>query len=693
MESFTGREKLFIFRRNMKISQVIKRDGKLQSFGRERIENAVFAAAKAVDSNLGRSWAEMISFSVVGLLAQRCEEQNVDTPSVEQIQDVVEEVLTKSGQFKIAKAYILYRQQRQETRVTKRILLDGEKLIEDYLQETDWRVSENSNLNYSLQGLNFYLASSIASQYWLNKIYPPEVCDSHTNGALHLHDLGALSVYCCGWDLLDLLVQGFCGVSAKVESSPPKHLRTALGQLVNFFYTLQGESAGAVAVSNFDTLLAPFVRHDGLDYAQVKQTVQEFVFNMNVPTRVGFQTPFSNITFDLVVPEIFRNQPIVIGGEYQDTTYGEYQPEMDLINRAFAEVMLAGDAKGRVFTFPIPTYNLNQKFDWDSELLEPIWAMTGKYGIPYFANFINSDMNPDDVRSMCCRLRLDNRELRKRMGGIFASTPLTGSIGVVTVNLPRIAYLSKGEQEFQKELLRLMEISRTSLEIKRKLLEQFMDQQLYPYAAFYLKSVKMQTGNYWSNHFSTIGLIGMNEACQMITGFGFDTDKGKEFAERTMDFMLKEINRFQIETGHLYNLEATPAEGASYRLARIDRKNYPDIIASGSSETPYYTNSTQLPVGFSDDLFAVLDHQDSLQTRYTGGTVLHIFLGEQIDDWKQVRRLVRTVAENYHLPYFTLTPTFSICPVHGYIPGAHTYCPYDHSPEELSRFGVAVPGS
>ncbi len=504
MESFTGREKLFIFRRNMKISQVIKRDGKLQSFGRERIENAVFAAAKAVDSNLGRSWAEMISFSVVGLLAQRCEEQNVDTPSVEQIQDVVEEVLTKSGQFKIAKAYILYRQQRQETRVTKRILLDGEKLIEDYLQETDWRVSENSNLNYSLQGLNFYLASSIASQYWLNKIYPPEVCDSHTNGALHLHDLGALSVYCCGWDLLDLLVQGFCGVSAKVESSPPKHLRTALGQLVNFFYTLQGESAGAVAVSNFDTLLAPFVRHDGLDYAQVKQTVQEFVFNMNVPTRVGFQTPFSNITFDLVVPEIFRNQPIVIGGEYQDTTYGEYQPEMDLINRAFAEVMLAGDAKGRVFTFPIPTYNLNQKFDWDSELLEPIWAMTGKYGIPYFANFINSDMNPDDVRSMCCRLRLDNRELRKRMGGIFASTPLTGSIGVVTVNLPRIAYLSKGEQEFQKELLRLMEISRTSLEIKRKLLEQFMDQQLYPYAAFYLKSVKMQTGNYWSNHFSQL---------------------------------------------------------------------------------------------------------------------------------------------------------------------------------------------
>jgi anaerobic ribonucleoside-triphosphate reductase len=674
----------------MKIIKVIKRDGSLQLFDRERIENAVFAAARAVNSDLGRSWAEMISYSVIGLLLQRCEEQEINPPSVEQIQDVVEEVLIKSDQYKIAKAYILYRQQRQEARATQRMILDSEKLIEDYLQVADWRVSENSNLNYSLQGLNFYLASAIASQYWLNKIYPPEVRDAHTSGALHLHDLGALSVYCCGWDLLDLLVQGFRGVSAKVESAPPKHLQTALGQLVNFFYTLQGESAGAVAVSNFDTLLAPFVRHDGLRYAQVKQAIQEFVFNMNVPTRVGFQTPFSNITLDLVVPELFRNQPVVIGGKYQESTYGEFQPEMDLINRAFAEVMLAGDAKGRVFTFPIPTYNLSSNFDWDSDLLEPIWEMTGKYGIPYFANFINSDMNPDDARSMCCRLRLDNRELRKRMGGIFASTPLTGSIGVVTLNLPHIAYVARSEEEFQTELLRLMEISRTSLEIKRKILEQFMDLKLYPYSAYYLRPVKLRTGGYWSNHFSTIGLVGMHEACQMITGVGIGEPQGKAFAERTMDFMLQEISRFQLETNNLFNLEATPAESASYRLARTDRKNYPQIIASGSNETPYYTNSTQLPVNYTDDLFYMLDHQDSLQTRYTGGTVAHIYLGEQIEDWRQVRRLVRTVAENYRLPYFTLTPTFSICPVHGYIPGEHPYCPYEHSPEALSQYGVVV---
>lgn len=674
----------------MEIQSVLKRDGSAQTFDRKRIENAVFAAARAVEADLGRSWAEMISYSVIGLLQQRCAEEGISQPTVEQIQDIVEEVLVKSDQFQIAKAYILYRQQRQEARATERILLDGEKLIEDYLQITDWRVSENSNLNYSLQGLNFYLASSIASQYWLNKIYPPEVRDAHISGALHLHDLGALSVYCCGWDLFDLLIQGFGGIPAKVESAPPRHLRSALGQLVNFFYTLQGESAGAVAISNFDTLLAPFVRHDKLGYPEVKQAIQEFVFNMNVPTRVGFQTPFSNITLDLMVPAMFRDQPIVIGGEYQESTYGEYQAEMDLINRAFAEIMLGGDASGRVFTFPIPTYNLSNNFDWESELLAPIWAMTGKYGTPYFANFINSDMNPEDARSMCCRLRLDNRELRKRMGGMFASAPLTGSIGVVTLNLPHIAQSTSGEADFQKELLRLMEISRTSLEIKRKLLEQFMEQKLYPYSAHYLESVKARTGKYWSNHFSTIGLIGMHEACQMAVGKGIDAPEGKAFAERSMDFMLDELQRFQRETGSLYNLEATPAEGASYRLARIDRKNHPGMISSGTEDTPYYTNSTQLPVNFSEDLFEVLDHQDSLQTRYTGGTVVHVFLGEKIDDWKQVRALVRTIAENYRLPYFTITPTFSVCPVHGYIAGNHPYCPYEHSEADLTKYGISV---
>lgn len=674
----------------MKISQVVKRDGTIQPFDRKRIEAAVAAAARAVDADLGRDWAEMISYSVVGLLDQRCEADQIDIPSVEQIQDIVEEVLTKSNQFPIAKAYILYRQKRQESRAVANMVLDSEKLVEDYIQVMDWRVSENSNMNYSLQGLNFYLASTIAAKYWLNKIYPPEVREAHISATLHLHDLGALSVYCCGWDLLDLLVQGFGGVPAKIESAPPKHLRTALGQLVNFFYTLQGESAGAVAVSNFDTLLAPFIHYDGLHYDQVKQSIQEFVFNMNVPTRVGFQTPFSNITLDLVVPEMFRNQPVVIGGVYQETTYGEFQAEMDLLNEAFADVMLNGDAKGRVFTFPIPTYSLTTNFDWEHERLEKVWKMTGKYGIPYFANFINSDMNPEDTRSMCCRLRLDNRKLRKRMGGMFAAAPLTGSVGVVTINLPHIAYLAKDEAEFQDNLRQKMEIGKTSLEIKRKLLERLTDQQLYPYSAHYLEPIKMRTGHYWSNHFSTIGLIGMHEACQMLVKAGIDQEEGKAFAARTMDFMLSVLERFQEETGQLYNLEATPAEGASYRLARTDRKNYPDIVTSGTEETPYYTNSTQLPVNFSDDLFAVLDHQDTLQTRYTGGTVVHIFLGEQIDDWKQVSRLIRTIAENYRLPYFTLSPTFSICPVHGYIPGEHLYCPYDHSEAEMEAFGVSV---
>lgn len=675
-------------RKSMIISQVFKRDGSVQPFDRLRIENAILAAARAVNSGAGRSWAEMTSYSVLGLLTQRCEDWGINSPTVEQIQDIVEEVLTKSDHFDIAKAYIIYRQQRQEMRTTKRILLDGEKLIDDYLQENDWRVSENSNLNYSLQGLNFYIASSIAAQYWLNKVYPSEVREAHSSGALHIHDLGNLSVYCCGWDLLDLLVQGFGGVTTKIESSPPKHFQTALGQLVNFFYTLQGESAGAVAVSNFDTLLAPFIRYDGLSYPQVKQAIQEFIFNMNVPTRVGFQTPFSNITFDLTVPQMFLDQPVVIGGEYQATTYRDYQHEMNMINQAFAEVMLAGDAKGRVFSFPIPTYNLSRDFDWESKVLEPIWLMTAKYGIPYFANFINSDMHPDDARSMCCRLRLDNRELRKRMGGLFASIPLTGSIGVVTINLPQAAIKSKTENDFQDNLMKLLEISRTSLEIKRKLLEKYIDQDLYPYSAHYLRSVKSRTGSYWNNHFSTIGLIGMHEASKIITGMGIETARGKAFAERTLDFLLSVIDRFQQETGHLFNLEATPAEGASYRLARSDKKNYPEVFTSGSSSAPYYTNSTQLPVNFSDDLFSVLDHQDTLQTRYTGGTVLHVFLGERIDDWKQVRNLVRTIAENYHLPYFTLTPTFSICPVHGYLSGEHQSCPFEHSPEELALYGV-----
>jgi anaerobic ribonucleoside-triphosphate reductase len=460
--------------------------------------------------------------------------------------------------------------------------------------------------------------------------------------------------------------------------------------LINFFYTLQGESAGAVAISNFDTLMAPFIRYDGLDYVQIKQALQEFIYNINVPTRVGFQTPFTNTTMDLIPPSTLRDLPVIIGGDMQRETYGDFQPEMDLFNRAFAEVMLEGDAQGRVFTFPIPTYNVTPDFDWENPNLEPVWAMTSRYGIPYFANFVNSDMSPEDARSMCCRLRLDNRELRRRIGGLFAAAPLTGSVGVVTINMARLGYLAHDETDFLEWLERLMETARTSLEIKRDLLEVLTTQGLYPYSHHYLHAIKRRFGNYWSNHFSTVGLIGMNEACLNLLGISIAHPEGKAFAVRTLRFMREALARFQVETGHLYNLEATPAEGASFRLARADKIRFPDIITAGTDEVPYYTNSTHLPVVYSDDLFEVLEHQDELQTLYTGGTVLHIFLGEQLDDWRQARRLVRMVAENFHLPYYTLTPTFSICPVHGYISGEHRYCPYDHTAEELERYGQVV---
>jgi len=994
----------------MSVDWVIKRNGSVVSFDRARIEQGIYAAARAAGNGESHQWAEALSWAVVGILEERFG-QNGNRPHVKEIQNIVEEVLVKSGSPQIAKTYILYRQQQDEAKATRQMLLNVEHLVDDYLQRADWRVNENSNMNYSLQGLNFYVASSIAARYWLHKIYPPEAQRAHVEGDLHLHDLGMLSVYCCGWDLQDLLIQGFGGVSAKIESKPPKHLRTALGQLVNFFYTLQGESAGAVAVSNFDTLLAPFVRYDGLDFRQTKQAIQEYVFNINVPTRVGFQcvsedteilaqdgwkrhdqvqpndiiatfnvdekvieylpvqrvfaqpyqgkmyrlqnrisdqlvspghrvirkkfnsdeyvlepieevitlkspfivpvggegystsssldedvirllawiiadgsvdksgrgsgrvsiyqsqarnprhyaeiidlcrqlklgytertqeglgepcnvirfhsettrwilrhfnsdkeqdikfipqailsldttasrvfvetyikadghdgckitttseeirdqllqviihagygatvlvrkpdnplsvkdryiirvirhkdtyintvkeveyegviwcpntanetivarrngkvfitgnTPFTNQTMDLTPPPTLRDQPVIVGGEPRSATYGEFQREMDMINRAFAEVMLEGDAKGRVFTFPIPTYNITRDFDWDNLELEPIWAMTSRYGIPYFANFVNSDMDPEDARSMCCRLRLDNRELRKRVGGLFAAAPLTGSVGVVTINMPRLGYLARDEASFQERLEELMETACASLEIKRKVLERLTAQGLYPYSHHYLQGIKKRFGSYWSNHFSTIGLIGMNEASLNLLGVDIAHPEGKAFAVRTLEFMRQVLARFQEETGQLYNLEATPAEGASFRLARADRERYSDILTAGTGEAPYYTNSSHLPVSHSDDLFEVLEHQDELQTLYTGGTVQHVFLGEQLDDWRQARRLVRTIAEHFHLPYYTLTPTFSICPVHGYIPGEHKYCPYEHTEEELMRFGRLV---
>ena len=537
-------------------------------------------------------------------------------------------------------------------------------LVDNYLKQLDWQVNENSNMSYSIQGLNNYIASEISKNYWLNKIYPADIKNAHINGDIHIHDLNIISVYCVGWDLKDLLTEGFTGVKGKIESAPAKHFRTALGQVVNFMYTMQGEAAGAQAFSNFDTLLAPFIRYDNLTYDQVKQAMQEFVFNMNVPTRVGFQTPFTNITMDLTVPSYYAEQPVIIGGELMEETYKDFQKEMDMLNKAFFEVMMKGDNSGRVFTFPIPTYNITKDFDWDNKNIEGLWEMAAKYGIPYFSNFINSDMSPEDARSMCCRLRIDNRELEYRGGGLFGSNPLTGSVGVVTINLPKVAANSETKGEFLSKLAEKMELAKESLEIKRALLEDLTDKNLYPYTKFYLRDIKSRFGVYWKNHFSTIGLIGMNEACLNLLADDIGSFRGKQFAVEVMDFMREKIKEFQKETGHNYNLEATPGEGTSYRLAKLDKEKY-----------PYYTNSTQLPVNYTDDIFEVLDHQDDLQTKYTGGTVLHIFAGERIHNIETMKNLVKKVCNNYHLPYFTFSPTFSTCPNHGYVAGEHFTCP------------------
>ncbi|MEM2546335.1 MAG: ribonucleoside triphosphate reductase, partial [Candidatus Bathyarchaeia archaeon] len=528
--------------------------------------------------------------------------------------------------------------------------------------------------------LNNYLSSKVIAKYWISLIYPPKIAEAHFSGDMHIHDLGVLGPYCVGWDIKDLLLTGFGGVPGKIESTPAKHFRTALGQVVNFFYTLQGEAAGAQAFSNFDTYLAPFIRYDGLSQKEVEQALQEFFFNMNVPTRVGFQTPFTNVTLDLKVPDFMADEPVIIGGKVMDVAYGEMEKEMEMFNLAFTKVLSAGDAKGRVFTFPIPTYCITKDFNWDSPVSQRVFEVAAKYGAPYFSNFVNSDMKPEDVRSMCCRLRIDNRELRKRGGGFFGANPLTGSIGVVTLNLPRIGYLAKNEDEFFERLEALMEVARDSLEIKRKVLEQFTEKGLYPYSRRYLHGVKEAFGKYWKNHFSTIGILGMNEAIMNLFGYGIASAEGLEFAVKVLTFMREKLADFQEETGNIYNLEATPAEGASYRLARIDKRKYPDIVVANEKylakgAEPFYTNSTQLPVDCEVDLFEALEHQDKLQPLYTGGTVFHIYLGERLYSWKAAAELVRKVSWNFRLPYFTLTPTFSICPTHGYISGEHRQCP------------------
>jgi ribonucleoside-triphosphate reductase len=663
---------------------VRKRDGRLAEFDQERITNAIWKAVRAVGGK-DRYRAQGLSDQVVAALHERFGLDGV--PTVEEIQDLVEKTLIQNGHARLAKVYILYRQQHQELREMA-ALLSSDDLVEQYLDLSDWRVKENSNMSYSLQGLNNYLSSTVIANYWLTRIYPPNIGQAHRSGAFHIHDLAVLGPYCVGWDLPDLLLSGFTGVPGKVESAPAKHLGTALGQVVNFFYTLQGEAAGAQAFSNFDTYLAPFIRYDGLGEREVKQAIQEFLFNVNVPTRVGFQTPFTNITLDIDIPKFLREEPVIIGGKIQDAAFGDFEDEMELFNCAFAEVMSEGDARGRVFTFPIATYNITEDFDWESPVAEQIFRMTAKYGTPYFSNFINSDMSPEDVRSMCCRLRIDNRELRKRGGGFFGANPLTGSIGVVTVNMPRIGYEQPSEDGFMERLGELMDMARDSLIIKRKVLERFTEKWLYPYSRYYLRRVKEAFDSYWENHFSTIGIIGMNEACLNLMDAGIASPEGLGFAERVMGFMRDRLSDYQEETGHIFNLEATPAEGTTYRLARLDKMSYPNIkvanesYLSGGAE-PFYTNSTHLPVDHTDDIFEALNHQDRLQHLYTGGTVLHVFLGEQAPSWRAAADLVRRIAEGSKLPYFTLTPTFSICPSHGYLRGKHPECPECGSPAEV----------
>ncbi|MCX6763602.1 MAG: ribonucleoside triphosphate reductase [Candidatus Moranbacteria bacterium] len=661
-----------------KVAKVVKRNGKVVDFDPGKIAKAVGKAFEATGEGSPKD-AQKVSEKVAQLLNKNYKKGYV--PEIEEIQDLVERVLMVLDFEETAKSYILYREQHRKIRETEESLEEAVNLVDKYIQEIDWKVKENANMGYSLQGLNFYISSIVSAKYWMNRIYSREVKEAHEEGDFHIHDLQLVTAYCCGWDIQDLLRRGFTGVPGKVACKPAKHFGSALGQMVNFIYTLQGEIAGAQAFSNFDTLLAPFVRYDKLTYEKVKQEIQSFVFNMNVATRVGFQTPFSNITLDITPPKTLAKEAVVIGGVPQKETYADFQEEMNMINQAFAEVMTEGDASGRIFTFPIPTYNIGKDFDWEDERFNAIWEMTSKYGIPYFANFVNSDMDPDDARSMCCRLRLDNRELHKRGGGLFGANPLTGSVGVVTINMPRLGYLAKNKKDFFRKLDKLMDLAEQSLETKREIIENLTEKGLYPYSRVYLESIKLRRGQYWSNHFSTIGLVGMNEALMNLIGKNIASREGKKLAEEILTHMRGKIIRYQEKTGNLYNLEATPAEGTSYRLARIDKEKYPEIIFANDEAVkkekaePFYTNSSQLPVQHTEDIFEALDLQNNLQTKYTGGTVLHGFLGERISDIKTTKKLVRKIAENYEIPYFTLTPTFSVCPAHGYLAGEHEFCP------------------
>jgi ribonucleoside-triphosphate reductase len=653
---------------------VIKRDGTFAPFDTEKITKAI-AGAGSVTDEFGISEARMLAFKVTSVLAKRYLKSS---PSIEDIQDIAERILIENGYVETAKAYILYREQHAKLRAEHQSFVNAIASVDDYIDQLDWRVKANANLGYSLGGLILNLSGKVIANYWLNRIYTSKVSEAHINGFVHIHDLDMLSGYCAGWSLKMLIQEGFNGVSGKAEASPAKHLSTALSQVVNFLGTLQNEWAGAQAFSSFDTYMAPFIRIDNLTYEQVYQEMQSFIYNLNVPTRWGTQTPFTNLTFDWVCPEDLTDEHPIIGGREMEFTYGVLQEEMNMINRAYIEVMTRGDNNGRVFTFPIPTYNISKNFDWNGENVNILFEMTAKYGIPYFQNFINSDLSPNMIRSMCCRLQLDLRELLKRGNSLFGSAEQTGSIGVVTINCARLGYLhKKDETGLIIHLDELLKLAKNSLETKRKVVARLMEYGLYPFTKRYLGTFK--------NHFSTIGVNGLNEMIRNFTDDVIDiaAPEGKEFAMRVLDHIRGCLIEFQVETGHLYNLEATPAEGCMYRFAKEDAKRYPDIIQAGSKESPYYTNSSQLPAGYTDDLFESLDHQEELQRKYTGGTVVHIYLGERISDYSVCKELVRRVLTKYKIPYITITPTFSVCPKHGYLQGEHRYCP--KCDEEIKR--------
>ena len=651
------------------LKSVVKRSGEIATYDRTKIEKAIEKAIEAVEKQKDPDRAAALTDKVEEKLRlQLAGTRAHSIPAIEEIQDIVESVLIEEKQVEVAKAYILYRAQHEAVRDAKKLMVDINKTMDGYLGQSDWRVNENANVNFSLGGLILHNSGTITANYWLNNIYSKEVAEAHKTAAFHIHDLSMFSGYCAGWSLRQLIQEGLGGVPDKITSTPATHLTTLVNQIVNFLGIMQNEWAGAQAFSSFDTYLAPFVRADKLSEKQVRQCIQSYIYGVNTPSRWGSQAPFTNITMDLVCPDDLKNKKAIVGGKEQDYTYGDCQKEMDVINKVFIELMIEGDANGRGFAYPIPTYNITKDFDWESENAKLLFTMTAQYGTPNFQNFVNSDLNPSDVRSMCCRLQLDKRELRRRGGGLFGADEFTGSIGVVTINLPQIGYLANSEEEFYKRLDYLMDLAKESLCTKRKVIQKLYDGGLFPYTRRYLKTL--------TNHFNTIGLCGMNECCQNFLGKEYDisTPKGKTFAENVLQHMRERMQDYQEETGDLFNLEATPAESTSYRLAKHDKEQFPNIITSGTTE-PFYTNSSQLPVDYTADVLEALDHQEALQTKYTGGTMFHVYMGEALKDWKACADLVRTISHKYRIPFFTVSPTYSICKIHGYISGQQFECP------------------